>query len=101
MAALCQHKLLGALEQTPLAPMASRSYPPTQLEWKAGLRRGRMALDVFTYNGEAWLRQPVETALPWLPAPPPASAILLTCPETLMSSGVGTVITVRIEPCVP
>ncbi|KAH0518668.1 Unconventional myosin-XVB [Microtus ochrogaster] len=50
MAALCQHKLLGALEQTPLVPMASRAHPPTQLEWKAGLRRGRMALDVFTFN---------------------------------------------------
>lgn len=54
MAALCQHKLLGALEQTPLAPMAARSHPPTQLEWKAGLRRGRMALDVFTFNEESY-----------------------------------------------
>lgn len=54
MAALCQHKLLGALEQTPLVPMASRAHPPTQLEWKAGLRRGRMALDVFTFNEESY-----------------------------------------------
>uniref|UniRef100_A0A5F9CS82 MyTH4 domain-containing protein n=1 Tax=Oryctolagus cuniculus TaxID=9986 RepID=A0A5F9CS82_RABIT len=53
MAALCQHKLLGALEQTPLAPGAARAHPPTQLEWTAGWRRGRMALDVFTFSLEA------------------------------------------------
>ncbi|KAM6175993.1 myosin XVB [Erethizon dorsatum] len=54
MAALCQHKLLGALEQTPLAPGFARAHPPTQLEWKAGWRRGRMALDVFTFNEERY-----------------------------------------------
>lgn len=67
MAALCQHKLLHALEQTPLAPMASRAHPPTKLEWKAGLRRGRMTLDVFTFNGEACLPQPVVLAVACLP----------------------------------
>ncbi|XP_033623314.1 myosin XVB, partial [Fukomys damarensis] len=54
MAALCQHKLLGALEQTPLAPGFARAHPPTQLEWKAGWRRGRMALDVYTFNEESY-----------------------------------------------
>ncbi|XP_048652671.1 myosin XVB [Marmota marmota marmota] len=54
MAAVCQHKLLGALEQTPLAPGAARAHAPTQLEWKAGWRRGRMALDVFTFNEECY-----------------------------------------------
>uniref|UniRef100_A0A8C2MHB8 Myosin XVB n=1 Tax=Cricetulus griseus TaxID=10029 RepID=A0A8C2MHB8_CRIGR len=57
MAALCQHKLLGALEQTQLAPMASRTHPPTQLEWKAGLRQGRMVLDVFTFNEESYFAE--------------------------------------------
>ncbi|XP_019499778.1 PREDICTED: myosin XVB [Hipposideros armiger] len=52
MAALCQHKLLGALEQAWLAPGITRAHPPSQLEWTAGWRRGRMALDVFTFNEE-------------------------------------------------
>uniref|UniRef100_A0A8I5R009 Myosin XVB n=1 Tax=Papio anubis TaxID=9555 RepID=A0A8I5R009_PAPAN len=54
MAALCQHKLLGALEQSQLAPGATRAHPPTQLEWMAGWRRGRMALDVFTFSEECY-----------------------------------------------
>ncbi|XP_059234449.1 myosin XVB [Mustela nigripes] len=54
MAALCQHKLLGALEQAHLAPGMARARPPTQLEWTAGRRRGRMALDIFTFNEECY-----------------------------------------------
>lgn len=65
MAALCQHKLLGALEQAHLAPGMARAHPPTQLEWTAGRRRGRMALDIFTFNGDASL----------LLGPLPASAL--------------------------
>lgn len=69
MAALCQHKLLVALEQTRLAPETTRTHPPTQLEWTAGRRRGRMVLDVFTLNGDPAYSGP---SLPlMLPGPPP------------------------------
>uniref|UniRef100_A0A2R8ZNT2 Myosin XVB n=1 Tax=Pan paniscus TaxID=9597 RepID=A0A2R8ZNT2_PANPA len=54
MAALCQRKLLGALEQSQLASGATRAHPPTQLEWLAGWRRGRMVLDVFTFSEECY-----------------------------------------------
>ncbi|XP_045840099.1 unconventional myosin-XV [Meles meles] len=51
--AVCQHRLLQAMGQgQQQGSGAARTFPPTQLEWRATQQKASMALDVGCFNGD-------------------------------------------------
>ncbi len=50
--ALCQHKLLQAMQKSYLVPEASRTYPLSLLEWTATRKKAHMVLQVHCFDGK-------------------------------------------------
>ncbi|XP_066511963.1 unconventional myosin-XV [Hoplias malabaricus] len=53
--ALCQHKLLQAMQKSHLGPETSRTYPPSLLEWTANRKKAHMVLQVHCFDGVSFL----------------------------------------------
>ncbi|KAK7166705.1 hypothetical protein R3I93_006462 [Phoxinus phoxinus] len=53
--ALCQHKLVQAMQKSHLVPEASRTYPPSLLEWTATRKKAHMVLQVHCFDGVSFL----------------------------------------------
>ncbi|TRY64413.1 hypothetical protein DNTS_017109, partial [Danionella cerebrum] len=53
--ALCQHKLLQAMQKSCLFPEASRTYPPSLLEWTSSRKKAHMVLQVHCFDGVSFL----------------------------------------------
>ncbi|KAA0722587.1 Unconventional myosin-XV [Triplophysa tibetana] len=53
--ALCQHKLLQAMQKSKLVPNASRTYPPSLLEWTVNRKKARVVLQVYCFDGVSFL----------------------------------------------
>ncbi|XP_058637959.1 LOW QUALITY PROTEIN: unconventional myosin-XV [Onychostoma macrolepis] len=53
--ALCQHKLIQAMQKSYLVPEASRTYPLSLLEWTATRKKAHMVLQVHCFDGVSFL----------------------------------------------
>ncbi|KAM9292172.1 unconventional myosin-XV [Morus bassanus] len=49
---VCQRKLMHAMARSQLGTAASRTYPPSLLEWTANRHQASMALDLHCFNGD-------------------------------------------------
>lgn len=59
---MCQRKLLTAMTLMEDDPEISRAFHPTRLEWTANHRKGKMLLDIYTYEGNSWCSLSIQLA---------------------------------------
>lgn len=51
--ALCQHKLIQAMQKSVYGPETARTYPLSLLEWTANRKKANMVLQVHCFDGES------------------------------------------------
>lgn len=50
--AVCQHKLIQAMQKSLYGPETARTYPLSLLEWTANRKKANMVLQVYCFDGE-------------------------------------------------
>ncbi|XP_066545291.1 unconventional myosin-XV [Amia ocellicauda] len=53
--AVCQHRLMQAMQKSQYGPETARTYPLCLLEWTANRKRANMVLQVHCFDGESFL----------------------------------------------
>ncbi|XP_029102796.1 unconventional myosin-XV-like [Scleropages formosus] len=53
--AVCQHRLMQAMQKSKYGPEAARTYPPSLLEWTANRKKANMVLQVHCFDGASFL----------------------------------------------
>lgn len=50
--AICQHRLIQAMQKSLYGPETARTYPLSLLEWTANRKKANMVLQVHCFDGE-------------------------------------------------